>query len=388
MNDQQSIMIVHVIHRLHVGGLENGLVNLINHLPCEKYHHAIVCLTQSSDFKQRINRENVMIFELHKRDGKDLRIYLRLWKLLRHLRPKIVHTRNLSTLEAGVVAAIAGVPIRIHGEHGRDIYDLYGNNKKYKLLRRLCAPFIHRFIALSKDLEYWLKNEVKISPQKIVQLYNGVDTQRFQPRINQLPDDEKFPSGFIETNSFIIGTVGRLEPVKDQQTLLDAFIRLWDIAPGYVTRCRLVLLGDGPLNSEIRNKLSQANEQVIKRVWLAGSRNDVPDILRNFNLFVLPSLGEGISNTILEAMSCGLPIVATRVGGNQELVQDDVTGYLVSAKNPEEMAGALVAYMENSELAKAHGQAGRKRAIELFSLDTMIQHYQNIYDDLLRAKAI
>ena len=386
MNAKQTTLIVHVIHRLHVGGLENGLVNLINHLPVDKYDHAIVCLTQASDFKQRIKRKDVMIYELHKRDGKDLRIYLRLWKLLRHLRPTIVHTRNLSALEASVIAALAGIPIRIHGEHGRDMYDLYGKNIKYIRLRRLCAPFIHRFIALSKDLELWLINEVNISPQKIVQLYNGVDTQRFQPKNNRLPDPERFPTGFLDSDSYIIGTIGRLEPVKDQLTLLRAFLQLRQSGEKYWNRCRLVLLGDGPLRSKVEQLMAQIDEQSRNKVWIAGSRNDIPEILRNFDIFVLPSLAEGISNTILEAMASGVPVVATRVGGNQELVQDGVTGHLVSAENPDEMATALLSYLDNPEHRQAHGQAGRIRAEEFFSLNVMIQRYQAVYDDLLRAK--
>lgn len=388
MDGQQSIQIIHVIHRLNVGGLENGLVNLINHLPADKYQHAIICLTESSDFKRRIHRNDVDVYELHKCDGKDIRIYWRLWILLRRLRPLIVHTRNLSALESGVVAAFAGVPIRIHGEHGRDIYDLYGNNTKYKRLRRLCAPFIDQFIALSRDLEFWLKNEVGISPYKIVQLYNGVDTQRFHPRSNRTHDPKQFPSGFLSSDSIIIGTVGRLEPVKDQMTLLQAFLQLRKSAPMHSERCRLVILGDGPLHSKIEQLLAQIDEQTRNYVWLAGSRDDVPDILRNFDIFVLPSLGEGISNTILEAMASGLPVVATRVGGNQELVQEGVTGCLVSAADPDEMANALLTYLDDPELGQKQGQAGRKRAEELYSLNTMMQSYQTVYDDLLRAKDI
>ncbi len=387
MVSQQPVLIAHVIHRLNVGGLENGLVNLINNMPDDKYIHVIICLTTSSDFEKRI-KKNVRVYELHKRDGKDLSIYYRLWKLLRKLRPTIVHTRNLSALESGVVAALAGTPVRVHGEHGRDIYDLYGNNAKYKRLRRICSPFIHRFIALSADLESWLGRDVKISPHKIVQLYNGVDTRKFRPRTATSPDSGKFPRGFLSADSIVIGTVGRLEPVKDQLTLLHAFFRLRQIAPELWNQCRLVLLGDGPLRAKIDQILLQEDEQSRKQVWLAGTRNDVPEILRNMHIFVLPSLGEGISNTILEAMASGLPIVATRVGGNAELVQEDLTGRLVPADDPESMAAALRDYLVDPAQRQAHGQAGRKRVEKLFSLSGMVQRYQAVYEDLLTAKVI
>ena len=120
----QPPLVVHIIHRLAVGGLENGLVNLINSMPPAQYRHAIVCLTDYTDFRERIRDKRVPIIALHKKEGHDLGVYVRLWRVLRHLRPALVHTRNLSGLEHLVLAALARIPGRIHGEHGRDIYDL------------------------------------------------------------------------------------------------------------------------------------------------------------------------------------------------------------------------------------------------------------------------
>lgn len=376
-------LIVHIIHRLNVGGLENGLVNLINNLPPEKYRHAIICLTESSNFKNRIRRDDVNIFELHKHDGKDFGLYYRLWKLLRKLRPTIVHTRNLSSLESGVIAAFARVPIRIHGEHGRDIYDLHGQSKKYRYLRRLCSPFIHKFIVMSQDLEQWLGKVVGIPANKIVQIYNGVDNSRFSPRNGTLHDIEKFPPAFIESDSFIIGTVGRLEPVKDQMTLVKAFVLLLKNYPEYIDNCRLVILGDGPSRAEIEKYLLDEDPLTRKRVWLAGTRDDVPEVLKQFDVFVLPSLGEGISNTILEAMACGLPVLATRVGGNEELVQDNLTGKLIQAADPVAMKSELKNYLQNRDRARKQGECGRKRVEEHFTIKEMTQRYQDVYDVLL-----
>ena len=118
-NHSDSIAhIVHVIDRLAIGGMENGVVNLINTMPRDRFRHSIVCIKQATDFRNRIRRDDVEIFELNKNEGKDPAIYLRFWKLLRRLRPEIVHTRNIGTLDLAPVAALAGVPIRVHGEHG------------------------------------------------------------------------------------------------------------------------------------------------------------------------------------------------------------------------------------------------------------------------------
>src|SRR5581483_5472355 len=165
MNQKQPPLILHVIHRLAVGGLENGLVNLINHTPPERYRHAIVCLSDFTDFRERIEARDVPVIALHKRQGKDPGIHAVLWKVLRNLQPTIVHTRNLPAMEYAVSAMLAGVPRRVHGEHGRDIYDLDGLNPRYNLLRKAMRPFIHRHVAVSKDLERWLIRTVGVPPR-------------------------------------------------------------------------------------------------------------------------------------------------------------------------------------------------------------------------------
>src|SRR5688572_2770854 len=143
-------LVVHLIYRLDVGGLENGLVNLINRIPAERYRHAIVCLTDYSDFRRRIKRDDVPVFSLHKPPGNNPVTHFKLWRLLRQLAPDIIHTRNLAALEGTLPAALAGVPIRIHGEHGRDMGDLDGSNTGRQFVRRLFKPFVHQYIAVSR----------------------------------------------------------------------------------------------------------------------------------------------------------------------------------------------------------------------------------------------
>ncbi|MET0106208.1 MAG: glycosyltransferase, partial [Sedimenticola sp.] len=160
-------LIAHIIHRLDFGGLENGLVNLINRTPPDRYHHAIICMTEYTDFADRITNPEVTLHALNKAEGKDLSVYLSLWKLLRQLKPDVVHTRNLSAVEGSVIAWLAGVSKRVHGEHGRDSYDIDGTNPKYLMLRKICKPFTNLYIPLSKDLEHWLESLVQVPEVKI-----------------------------------------------------------------------------------------------------------------------------------------------------------------------------------------------------------------------------
>ncbi|MEO8346693.1 MAG: TIGR03088 family PEP-CTERM/XrtA system glycosyltransferase [Betaproteobacteria bacterium] len=374
-------LIAHVVYRFDVGGLENGVVNLINRLPRESYRHAVVSLTDVTDFRNRVRRDDVQFVALNKRPGHGYRLFPRLFRLFRDMAPTIVHTRNLAALEASVPAWLAGVPARVHGEHGRDMGDLDGTSRKYQRVRRMYRPFVSHYVALSKDLETYLNRTLGVDPRRVEQIYNGVDTARFAPT----PGDRSNIAGcpFNDDDFWLMGTVGRLQEVKDQVTLAEAFVRAIRRGPA-VAKMRLVIVGDGPLRARVEHVLDAAGMRQL--AWLPGERNDVPEILRGLDCFVLPSLAEGISNTILEAMACGLPVVATRVGGNPELVEDGLTGRLVPQANAESMASALLAYYEDPVLARRHGRAGRHAVLQRFSLDRMVADYLSLYDGLVASR--
>ncbi len=379
----QPPLVAHIIHRLDVGGLENGLINIINHASENRYRHVIICMTDYNPaFRARIRRAGVECYALHKREGKDFGVYLRLWRLLRQLRPDIVHTRNLSALEAQLPAALAGVPGRVHGEHGRDVHDIDGTNRKYNLLRRAFRPLVDRYIPLSRDLEQWLRNQVEVPGKKIVHICNGVDSALFHPAQQgraSLPVE-----GVADKDSIVIGTLGRMQTVKDQLTLVRAFLLLLERLPNARERLRLVLIGDGPLRAEAQELLRQAS--ALDLCWLPGSRDDTPHLLRCLDIFVLPSLAEGISNTILESMASGLPVLATRVGGNPELVKENLTGTLVPPNDAQAMADGLQSYIEDPQMMRRHGEEGRRRVEQEFSLTHMVERYMAVYDALLLEK--
>ena len=368
-------LIAHVMYRFDVGGLENGIVNLINHLPPDAYRHAVISLTEITDFRKRIVRDDVRFIALNKRPGHALWMYPRLFRLFRQLRPQIVHTRNLAALELVVPAWAAGVGCRIHGEHGRDVGDLDGSNKKFQWVRRLYAPFVTFYIALSRDLAQYLTDAVGVERDKVGQIYNGVDAQRFHPA-DRRPPIAGCP--FNDPEHWIVGTVGRMQTVKNQTDLARAFIEVLRVEPSLRQRLRLVMIGEGDLRRRSQALLDEAG--CADLAWLPGERGDVPDILRGLDCFVLPSLAEGVSNTILEAMACGLPVIATAVGGNGELIEDGVCGTLVPAADVSALAAALVDLAGDRERAAAMGRAGRQRVEREFSLTAMVGRYKEVYD--------
>jgi sugar transferase (PEP-CTERM/EpsH1 system associated) len=366
-------LVAHVIFSFDYGGLENGVVNLVNGLPRDAFRHTIVALTSATGIRDRIRRGDVEVHALHKRDGKDPISYLRLFRLLRQLKPSIVHTRNIGTIEGAFVARLAGVPHRIHSEHGWDVFDPEGTNRKYRALRRVVSPTINRFVTVSRELEHWLISRVGIPANKVQRICNGVDTEKFRPPESTnrrvLPPD-KFPP-----HSIVVGTVTRFSAIKDPLNLVKAFLEARR-APGG-ERLRLAMIGDGSLRRDAEALLREADASDV--AWLPGSRDDIPELLRELNVFALGSLREGISNTILEAMSSGLPVIATATEGNGELVESNVTGLLVPPADAGELAHAITRYADDEELRRTHGQAGRQRAVRQFSLHRMLADYSALY---------
>ena len=372
---QRRPLIAHVVFRFDYGGLENGIVNVVNGLPAGEFDHAIIALTEATAFAARIRRADVKVYALGKRPGNDLRAYLRLWRLLRELRPAVVHARNIGTMDCLLIAWLAGVPRRVQGEHGWDTHDPDGTNRKYLAVRRLLDPFVHQFVTVSRDLRDWLIERVGIAERKVTQICNGVDTQRFRPAAateRGLLPAERFPPSCI-----VLGSVTRLTEIKDPLNLVRAFIAIRQPLLTAGRDVRLLLIGDGPLRGAVEAELSAAGESAA--AWLPGSRDDVAELLRTMDIFVLGSQREGISNTVLEAMASGLPVVASATGGNLELIDDGVTGALVPPGDSNALAAALRRYVEDTERRRAAGAAARRRAETTYSLNGMMNLYRELY---------
>lgn len=366
------VHVAHIIFRFDFGGLENGLVNLVNELPPERYRHSIISLTRATEIATRLRRGQVEVYALDKRPGKDPSAYWRLYRLLRRLRPDVVHTRNLGTLDCQPVAWAAGVPRRIHGEHGWDVSDPDGSKRKSRLMRRALMPFVGEWIALSRELEGWLAATVGVPVARITRICNGVDVHRFQA--SAAPDTQ---------TALEFGTVTRFSEIKDPLNTLAAFARLLGSHP-HAARARLTMVGDGPLLEPAQRWAREAG--IADKVLFPGSQLDVAPWLRRFHVFVLGSRREGISNTILEAMASGLPVIATDTGGNPELVASGTTGFLVPPGDAQALAAAMVRYLDEPDLVERHGTHASARAREQFSIERMVAAYDSLYRVPMQAR--
>ena len=358
----KRLRVLHILHSFGIGGLEKGIVTLVRHASPE-FEHVIVCLGRSGE-SSALLPPGTRIVELDKPEGNSLRFLGRLAVALRELRPDIVHTRNWGGMDGIIAARLAGCRKIVHGEHGWGMEDPHGQSRKRILIRRALSCAVAEFTCVSQQIKGWLENTVRVRCP-VTQIYNGVEFDRYPERDGGGPLRRELG---LTDSALLIGVVSRLDPIKDHAGLIGAFGRVRKTYP----ECYLVVIGDGPE----RERLAARN---APGVHLLGLRRDIPELLRGLDVFVLPSLNEGIPNTVLEAMACGLPVVATAVGGTPELVRDGHNGYLVAPQDYPAMADRLVQYLRNETLRNMHGRINRELIYAHFSIKSMVTGYEAVW---------
>lgn len=365
------INIQHVMLSLQPGGLENGVVNVINGLDETRFHSSVTCLQQSGAFAARIRSAGVGIHVMGLKPGNDFALPIRLARLFRNTRTDIVHTRNAEAFYYGLIGAkLAGVRAVIHSEHGRVLPD----SRRRMRLQRWLLRFTDAAFAVSDQLRRDLAFHLRVPEDCFRVIYNGVNVNR-NARADRAAARRVF--GASDTD-IVIGSVGRLVVVKNYQLLLRALGTILD------SQARLVLIGDGPERAELE---SLAVKQGLNgRVCLLGHREDVADLLAGMDIFVLPSLSEGMSNTLLEAMAAGLAVIASDVGGNREIVEHERSGLLFTSGDSTGLRERLIELIENLPRRSELGHAAQTRVLAHFSMPTMIRSYEDLYERTARGE--
>lgn len=376
VESNKQIAIVHLIYRFDIGGLETVMASCINCLP-DNYIHTVISLTSVTAYANDILSKKIKIIALNKKSGNDISLYFRLFQLLRHLSPDVLHTYNLPTIEFQVIAFLLGIKTRVHAEHGRNFNDPLGRNPKYILLRKLLRPFIHYWVAVSNDLYHWLNGTVGIKKKSNKLIYNGIDTEKFHPLKVALAQTQ-LPKGFPQHASIVVGTIGRLDPVKNQSSILDACEIIKKTNGVLAEKIVFAIIGDGPLFDFFKQEIIQRG--LDSSVWLPGARYDVVELLQHFNIFILPSITEGIPMTMLEAMSTELPVIATEVGGIPEVISKNC-GLMIKPNDAEALANAILYYLNNPDVAKQYAANAKQHVIDNFSVSAMIKNYQQLYQN-------
>jgi sugar transferase (PEP-CTERM/EpsH1 system associated) len=310
----------------------------------------------------------VPVFELQRRPGTDVALIGALYRTFRRERPHIVHTHAWGTLVEGLLAArLARVPLVVHGEHGTLQLKPYQAR-----VQRAAWGRVSRLLAVSSRLAERMAATTGFPIERIQVIRNGVDLSRF----GHVPRDAARRELGVPSTAFAIGTAGRLVPVKDQRTLLEAVAVL---ARRGVDATALIA-GEGPLLADLQAQAASLG--MSERVRFLGHRPDIERVFAALDVFVLSSVSEGMSNTILEAMASRLAVVATQVGGADELVIDGTTGLLVPSEAPPAMADALEHLARQPAVRATMAAAARARACDDFGIERMLSNYGGLYDSL------
>ncbi len=338
------------------------------------------------DDLQRLRQAGVSVFdvpalvrEIH--PVSDVRATFALWRLLRRERPALVHTHTSKAGAVGRLAAkLAGVPVVIHTPHGHVFYGYYGAivSAIIRLLERLLATITDRIVTLTdRGAEEHVQYKIA-GPEKFVTIHSGIDIAHYQS-VRVDPAVKRKELG-IPPEGPIVGTVGRLVPIKGLEWLLKAAPRVLAEFP----QAYFVIIGDGPMLGELRELTSKLG--IGPRVVFLGAREDAPECLAALDLFVLPSLNEGMGRVLIEAMAVGCPVVATRVGGIPDVVTDRTTGLLVPPRDDRALAEAILTLLQDRSRRVAYGEAARRRVDGRFDVETMVRNIERLYDAVWQEK--
>jgi sugar transferase (PEP-CTERM/EpsH1 system associated) len=367
------LRVMHLIYRFQEGGAERVVLNIAAKVQSPTIQSSICSTVPATSMKHLLEPE-VALFELQRRPGNDPSFVWQLYQLLRRQRPHILHTHSWGTLCEGLVAGrMARVPVIVHLEHGTL------QTKKYQVrIQRWAWPQTDRLLAVCSKVADHMADTVGVARRGIRIIRNGVDLSRFQTEHRA---EARLRLG-LPSDALVVGTAGRLVDVKDHSTLLEA-LRLVTSAG---VPLLAVIAGDGPLRTALESTILTLGLQ--DRVRLLGHRSDIETVMAALDIFVLSSRSEGLPMAILEAMASGLPVIATRVGGVDEVIDEGSTGLLVEPKSPEALAEAIGSLAGNRARRERMGAAGRARAIREFSLDTMVADYQRLYFEVARERKI
>jgi sugar transferase (PEP-CTERM/EpsH1 system associated) len=378
---RESLRVMHVLTSLGHGGTESVVLNLLRGLADQGFEQKI-CTTRGYD--AQFVRERHLEGQVESAGKSEVTFQFplfRLARIMRAYRPHIVHTRNWGALEAVPAAKLAGVPVIIHSEHGYEMDNLEGLPFRRRVFRRGAYAMADAVFTVSKELRDYHTRQAWLGQDRMHVVYNGVDTNRFsaRPEIRQqLRNDFGWTA-----NSFVIGTVGRVVAIKDQKTLFAAA----EVLAGAGIDVQVLLVGTGPELNNLRRDVA-AMPNLGGRVHFVGASSQVNELLNVMDAFVLPSLNEGMSNTLLEAMATGLPVVATRVGGNPEILDNDRCGWLFTPRDVGGLAERLTKLAKNAAMRQALGAGARQRIAEAFDINLMIEKYRRLYLETAALKGL
>jgi glycosyltransferase involved in cell wall biosynthesis len=370
------INVLLLITELNVGGAERVVEQIATGLLSKnRYRVLVACLYDAGPIADDITAAGVRVVDLGMRGKWDAWVVYRLFRLLRSEEIHVLHAHLFHANLLGVIAGkMAGVPVIVAT---RQSVDIGGRWREW--INHWAMRLPDKVVAVSEEVRQAENLRSRTESSKIITIPNSVPFQVFdnvnQSKVSRLRRNWDFDNGIP-----VIGTVGRFVEPKGYPHLLDAMVRI----QAHLPDVKVLLVGDGVLRRPMEEKAEALG--LSDAVIFTGIRRDVPEILALLDVFVLPSLWEGLPIALLEAMAAGLPVVATRVGGVPEVVVDGVTGLLVPPRDPEALSEAILTLLQDPDLRQKMGQAGQDRVREYFSVERMVKRTENLYASLLKEK--
>jgi sugar transferase (PEP-CTERM/EpsH1 system associated) len=368
------IVIGHTIHGFKDGGMERGLLNIINHGDWSHFHHVILCLTEAGPFGTRLYSPACDLIQFNKRKGNDLGLFWRIAAKAREFKMSVIHARGWPALvETSVAARLAGVRRTIYGFHGKTWQDLQGNRLKRCLVERLVIRSYDRVVTLNPRMRADFAKSCGLPQHRIQVIANGVDISAFRPHHDRFALRARFD---IPPDRFVLGNIARLDPVKNHEVVLRALARLrLQQLPVY-----FLLVGDGAHRAKLQREIERL--ELCEEVRVFGYSDCIPDLLNCMDLYVQSSFYEGFSNTIIEAMACGLPVLATEVGGTSDIFSQGMEGWFFSPEDDQTLASLVLRFLRDPSLRDTMGRHARQKVVERFSVETMVRQYEELYRNL------
>lgn len=365
---RRKLRILFLVLEMDLGGLQRMVNQLIKSLDKETFEPYLVCLDRGGIFYEEAAGLCARSYILERRPGPfDRKLFLRLVSILRQNRIDMIHSHNGCSSYAALAGKLAGVRKIIHTDHGRLVPD----RMSARMEDRLASYFMDRFIGVSTELSDYLECKVGIRKKRLMTIINGVNTETFRPRSADEKSSLRSRLGLRESDR-IIGTVCRLDPIKN----LTFMISCMPVIVQKMPAAKLVIAGDGPQKKILDQQATDLG--MVSFIKFLGLRQNVEDILPAFDVYACTSLSEGTSMTILEAMACGLPVVATNVGGNSRLV-DKSNGILVQLNDQASYTKSVMKLLGGPELIRTLGDESRKKVYTRFSVELMVKQYEELY---------
>lgn len=364
--------ILHVVESLEIGGLEHVVVALASAQRRRGHEVRVVCLWRRGVLADAAESAGVPVTCCDKRPGFDLRAWRAMRSTLRSVAPDVLHTHNPMAHYYAVAASLGlGVRTVLNTRHGMGSGDL--GARREKLFRLALLATDHAVSVCDAARQRFVVHGVMPAAKAVV-VRNGIDLGRFAMRSAEAGSALRASLG-LPADAVVFGTVGRLNEAKQQHRLLGALRSLTDAGH----RVALVIAGDGE-----RRQFLEAETDLLglrAQVRLLGARNDVPELLAGMDVFVLPSRTEGYSLALVEASAAGLPIIATSVGGNAEIVQQGTTGLIVPPADDDALALAMAVLADDPAQRERLGAQARAWALREGTLDAMCDGYERLYAD-------